>query len=658
MHAETAYLFRHALMRDAAYQLQLPGDRARLHLLALEILEAVCAGDQEAEDALALDLADHAAQAAATADADQPEVRRRELGWLLRALDHADRTFRNEERLALGLRVETHPAAETTHKVKAMIHVSKARHRLGKMSAALEASRRAAAYAEISPVLDDLPAALIALQSDLDNCGKKEAAHEALQKALVLAKDRSKRVYVDALIMLLQELRNARQFDEVRRRLDEIESLLGHQPTAGAKARVHYTHAMLGLETAGHDITQALEFAQSAIQEIRQLGQLDIETALLFNIGVHFADRGMTAEAKSWYRRALRLSDEIGNRSIRVSLLSNLGNVSFYMEARYLEALDFYRTCLAEALESGQILLALSSCGDMGSVLTSLGRLDEAEEAYRRVQAIANLPGGPGAPEWLKESFAELFIERGDLARAEQLLSEYLRELRELDHRDKISFTLKQLAWIWMRRGMLGMARSALDESIQHAEQLLWPTYAVQAHAARGSLALLLGDVEQAALDHAALESIAKKSNVGRMRISASVMPGIRDAAYEASAKTDPPTAATVARLQELAAEYERSAALGDSRLLVSFRKSSEDIALTVAEVVRAREAHQPAQLFNGTRPEKLTPELRVALIDRLSILHPERLAQLRVERPGVLACMLEGTAGLPVPDWRSTIRP
>ncbi len=26
--AETAYLFRHALLRDAAYQLQMPGDRA------------------------------------------------------------------------------------------------------------------------------------------------------------------------------------------------------------------------------------------------------------------------------------------------------------------------------------------------------------------------------------------------------------------------------------------------------------------------------------------------------------------------------------------------------------------------------------------------------------------------------------------------------
>ena len=43
MDAETAYLFRHALLRDAAYQLQLPGERARLHALALASIEQTLA---------------------------------------------------------------------------------------------------------------------------------------------------------------------------------------------------------------------------------------------------------------------------------------------------------------------------------------------------------------------------------------------------------------------------------------------------------------------------------------------------------------------------------------------------------------------------------------------------------------------------------------
>ena len=44
MDAERAYLFRHALLRDAAYQLQLPGDRARLHAVAFEAIEELAGG--------------------------------------------------------------------------------------------------------------------------------------------------------------------------------------------------------------------------------------------------------------------------------------------------------------------------------------------------------------------------------------------------------------------------------------------------------------------------------------------------------------------------------------------------------------------------------------------------------------------------------------
>jgi len=76
MNAELAYLFRHALLRDAAYQLQLPGGRTRLHGLAFEAIEAMAGGRpaelsplgeaapapfrEHATDAFAEDLARHA----------------------------------------------------------------------------------------------------------------------------------------------------------------------------------------------------------------------------------------------------------------------------------------------------------------------------------------------------------------------------------------------------------------------------------------------------------------------------------------------------------------------------------------------------------------------------------------------------------------------
>jgi hypothetical protein len=68
--------FRHALLRDAAYHLRLPGERARLHAGALASVEGLCGGRQpppfpiedadegtfrpHATDPFAEDLADHA----------------------------------------------------------------------------------------------------------------------------------------------------------------------------------------------------------------------------------------------------------------------------------------------------------------------------------------------------------------------------------------------------------------------------------------------------------------------------------------------------------------------------------------------------------------------------------------------------------------------
>ena len=55
--AEQAYLFRHAVVRDAAYDLQLPSERAQLHGLALDVLESLPGVNQPSAG---LELAHHA----------------------------------------------------------------------------------------------------------------------------------------------------------------------------------------------------------------------------------------------------------------------------------------------------------------------------------------------------------------------------------------------------------------------------------------------------------------------------------------------------------------------------------------------------------------------------------------------------------------------
>lgn len=91
LHAEQAYLFRHAVLRQAAYQLQPPLQRARVHELALEILENLPGLNLRAT---ALELADHAENAMAGAtDARAAELREKLATYLATGADHARFNF-------------------------------------------------------------------------------------------------------------------------------------------------------------------------------------------------------------------------------------------------------------------------------------------------------------------------------------------------------------------------------------------------------------------------------------------------------------------------------------------------------------------------------------------------------------------------------------
>ena len=114
--AETVYLFRLPILRDAAYQLQVPSDRARLHRLALEIMEEMFDGpppepqpdnwgdlkhEPHTIDPVAADLAEHVRGIRAWEDDRDGSLLARELLYTRRAAEYAEMQF--DDNAAVGL---------------------------------------------------------------------------------------------------------------------------------------------------------------------------------------------------------------------------------------------------------------------------------------------------------------------------------------------------------------------------------------------------------------------------------------------------------------------------------------------------------------------------------------------------------------------------
>ena len=146
--AEAAYLFRHSIVRDAAYELQPLSVRGRLHELVVGVIEDMHGGEPPQPDGVwnlsmskqridpwSLELADHAEQAR-QARPDVPELARKSAEYLKRAAWHEDSRYHSLEALALYLRLTTHPGATPLVRMQAHVGAGQVYYRLGEITKA------------------------------------------------------------------------------------------------------------------------------------------------------------------------------------------------------------------------------------------------------------------------------------------------------------------------------------------------------------------------------------------------------------------------------------------------------------------------------------------------------------------------------------------
>jgi len=86
--AESAYVFRHALLREAAYELQMPAERAQLHQLAAALIEDLYAADPALLAGIAAEIADHLR--AASGQQPDPALLESERRFTLLGAKHAE----------------------------------------------------------------------------------------------------------------------------------------------------------------------------------------------------------------------------------------------------------------------------------------------------------------------------------------------------------------------------------------------------------------------------------------------------------------------------------------------------------------------------------------------------------------------------------------
>jgi len=640
--AEIAYLFRHAMLREAAYQLQPPAERSALHALALNVIEEFVPAAHLPP--LAHELVQHARGAMAGSREAGP-LRHKEARYLGLHLEHARKGYDHAGSLAALELLRRHPDVEATARLRHQREYGLLLHSLG---------RNAEADAEL-----------------------QVAIHEAGTSG-------------DIRERVLAQLAQAQVF-RVIQRVPEAEALLLEALSCAREAgepqlaaSVSRQRAMLQLRTGrSHEAEVALT---GAVAVHRTGGEPRELASDLANLGLLYHQTGRLAEAETVTRDALAiLADARDERGV-ARVLGNLSNIladradAAGAQALLEQASECFRRC---GDLYGQALLA----SNLGSLHREAGRTREAEASYRTAAELCRDLGETRHQAYCEAGVAAILAQREQYAEAETLLIRSIETMRRFNDLHNVGSLLCELAILHLRlkreeaaeatlwealaivrataytrmeasalaelgvlyfsRGRLAAGMALTDEAVRISEPTAQHVNTAMWRSRRAMSRLLLGDLDGATAD-ADFAGRTLGAAYGFYRLFHWFPAASRLAAFDAELHV--PTT----QLAALDALMDSEPAGGPtSHHDPDTQRQIEKILPLRAELARAVIESRPALLFHGYEPASLPAVQRLALLEHLRLNQPARLARLREHNPALLDAMQSGTSGLELPAWQ-----
>lgn len=482
--AESFYLFRHAVLREAAYQLMPPSARNDLHGLAVDAYSWM---DAAVLAPWAGDVADHARHAGQGRAEEERRLRRI-------AAEHCRATWDN---------------------------------------------RQAAAHFErmcelCGPGHPDLALALLGLGAARDGASEPAAAVSATRRALAACVDDTTRM--KCLLQLATQLRETGVYPEAEQCAAQAEELATALADPDARCRALMTQSSLARISGRAE--QAIEMGRTALQVAQAEGDPLVLATAKANLGIQQISVGNYAQSLSLLEEAALEHRARDNRASLVQVLAALGAALIHFERwdegvavmhealdqaraigvrrsegiilanlavamneqlRYEEGIDCCKRALEIHREMGNAASASFAYANLSGMHSSLGRLDEAaDDAIAGLHAATSVGTLPNEI-YLYAVLGRVRLYQGRLAGAEACLREGLRRAEQGDAPMEHAIVLGYLATVLVLTGRADEAESRMALAVaklpidrdpwDHVRYLTGP--AVQ-------LALAKGDVEGA----------------------------------------------------------------------------------------------------------------------------------------------------------------
>ena len=481
---ELRYIFKHSLLREAVYDMQLNTRLRDLHRLIAEAIEALYVESIEERFA---DLAFHFEQAA---------IAEKTKEYLQKAGDYAKRNFQNQAALTYYSKLLTDFEYENdaTEHIKITLKTGDIHQLIGEWTNA------------------------------------ETAFSDALKKANVL---NDKQLLARAnnslgtLLMLKGEYNIAEKHFEVALALfDYLKDQFGISKAFGNLGNLFFRQGKY--EQAKTYFTQCIALAST-------LGEDAVNAQIVANLGLTHMNQGNFDEAIACQLDHLPLVEQRKDKQGIATLHTNLGIV--YSEKGDLEnALPHYEQGLAQSRELGNKLLMAIGIGSIGSVYERLGDYTKAREMYEEDLQLTEALGDKQGIAIAHGLMGGLNSLMGKFEEAEYHLKLNLSLCESLNYQKGIIKAVNTLGDVYTAMEQYELAAVNYDRAIAVSRSISNKQLLCESLAERAEVCLKLNDIEQAKTLNTEAMNISKSLIINALELETELT-SVRILRYENSIK-------------------------------------------------------------------------------------------------------------------------
>jgi class 3 adenylate cyclase/tetratricopeptide (TPR) repeat protein len=227
---------------------------------------------------------------------------------------------------------------------------------------------------------------------------------------------------------------------------------------------------------------QAKEYFRRSLEIAQEIGDLRIEAMPLNNLGILAGIEGDYSAAQGYYERSLEIARQIGNRSGEGLVLGNLGWIA-RVQGDYTRALAFMEQNLRIAREVNDLYQEVYALANLSALAFNLGDYPGAMAYAGNGLILARETGDRSAEAWCLMAQGSVYLRIAAIPRARWAYEEALEIRRSLGQPNLACEPLSGLAEAGLASADLPAALDAVDQiltflesggSLDGTEEPLW----------------------------------------------------------------------------------------------------------------------------------------------------------------------------------------